>query len=169
MNRNSERNRPTPAAPGSSAPGQSSGSSMLASSVIGVPSRVMAGVFFSLSSFLRAFSSAAWRARYCSSTSGLGLAITTPASPSMMTQSSCSISCEACDMPTAAGMSRLRATIAVCEFWPPTSVTKPMKRAVAELQHVGRRNVMRDDDHLRLVFVGRQRAPAPAARSPSAP
>ena len=28
-------------------------------------------------------------------------------------------------MPTAAGMSRLRATIAVCEFWPPTSVTKP--------------------------------------------
>jgi len=29
-------------------------------------------------------------------------------------------------MPTTAGISRLRATMAVCEFWPPTSVTKPM-------------------------------------------
>jgi hypothetical protein len=55
------------------------------------------------------------------------LAITTPASPSMISQSSCSTRVEAPDMPTTAGISSERATMAVCEFWPPTSVTKPMK------------------------------------------
>ena len=33
----------------------------------------------------------------------------------------------------------LRATIAVCEVWPPTSVTKPANTLLLELQHVGRR------------------------------
>ncbi|MNM43613.1 hypothetical protein D3C81_544940 [compost metagenome] len=127
MNRNSERNRPTPLAPDSRANGQSSGNSIFASRVMGVPHLVTAGVFFSLPSFLRARCMAVWRSRYCSSTRALGLAMTTPASPSMISQSSWSISIEACDMPTAAGISRLRATMAVCEFCPPTSVMKPMK------------------------------------------
>jgi len=51
--------------------------------------------------------------------------MTTPASPSMMTQSSCWISWLALRAPTTAGMSMLRATMAVCEVLPPTSVTKP--------------------------------------------
>ena len=50
-----------------------------------------------------------------------------PASPSMTTQSSWRISRLASRAPTTAGMSMLRATIAVCEVLPPTSVTKPRK------------------------------------------
>ena len=56
---------------------------------------------------------------------GEGSTITTPASPSMMTQSSWRISWLASRAPTTAGMSMLRATMAVCEVLPPTSVTKP--------------------------------------------
>ena len=53
--------------------------------------------------------------------------MTTPMSPSMMIQSSCRISWLALRAPTTAGMSKLRATMAVCEVLPPTSVTKPVK------------------------------------------
>jgi hypothetical protein len=56
---------------------------------------------------------------------GEGSMIITPASPSMMTQSSCRTSWLAVRAPTTAGTSMLRATIAVCEVRPPTSVTKP--------------------------------------------
>ncbi len=100
---------------------------MLANKVISVPSKVTARVFLILPSFLRARSRCACRSRYCLSITVAGSTITTPASPSMMIQSSCLITREALFIPTAAGMSRLRATIAVCEFWPPRSVTKPAK------------------------------------------
>ena len=50
----------------------------------------------------------------------------TPASPSITTQSSCRIRRLASRAPTTAGMSMLRATIAVCDVRPPTSVTKPL-------------------------------------------
>ena len=56
---------------------------------------------------------------------GEGSTTTTPASPSMMTQSSCWMSWLALRAPTTAGMSMLRATMAVCEVLPPTSVMKP--------------------------------------------
>ncbi|MPM60807.1 hypothetical protein SDC9_107661 [bioreactor metagenome] len=49
----------------------------------------------------------------------------TPASPSITTQSSWRTSWLALRAPTTAGMSMLRATMAVCDVLPPTSVTKP--------------------------------------------
>ena len=125
MKRNSLRNRPTPTAPALSAPTASSGCSMLASSSIFWPSSVTAGVFFRRES--RSRSTSPWRCLkpYSASRMGDGSTTTTPASPSMMTQSSCSISWLAERAPTTAGMSMLRATMAVWLVLPPTSVTKP--------------------------------------------
>ena len=50
-----------------------------------------------------------------------------PRSPSMMSQSSCLINSLALLTPTAAGISKLLATIAVWEVLPPKSVTNPPK------------------------------------------
>ncbi|MNY13750.1 hypothetical protein D3C86_1469010 [compost metagenome] len=125
MNRNSERNSPTPTAPAASAAVASSASSILASSSISSPSSVTEGVW--RSRCRRFFSSARslWRWRYSSRMIADGSTMTSPASPSMMIQSSWRISSLALFTPTAAGMSRLRATMAVCEVRPPRSVTKP--------------------------------------------
>ncbi|MNN10849.1 hypothetical protein D3C81_1237840 [compost metagenome] len=125
MNRNSERNRPTPTAPADSAAPASSAISILASSSISSPSSVTAGVW--RSRCRRFFSSARslCRWRYSSRMMAVGSTITSPASPSMMIQSSWRISSLALCTPTAAGISRLRATMAVCEVRPPRSVTKP--------------------------------------------
>ena len=49
-------------------------------------------------------------------------------------------------VPTTAGMLRLRATIAVCDVTPPRSVRKRAKWWLLELDHVGRREVVRDED-----------------------
>ena len=127
MNRNSLRNRPTPTAPAFTAAGASSGNSMLASSSTFWPSSVTAGVWRRRDS--RPRSSSPWRCLkpYSARMMGDGSTIITPASPSMMTQSSWRTSWLALRAPTTAGMSMLRATMAVCEFLPPTSVTKPAK------------------------------------------
>ena len=92
------------------------------------PSSVTAGVC--LSRFRRWRSSSPWRCLkpYSARMMGDGSTMSTPASPSMMTQSSCLISWLALRAPTTAGMSRLRATMAVCEVLPPTSVAKPVNR-----------------------------------------
>ncbi len=58
-------------------------------------------------------------------TMGEGSTMTTPASPSMMTQSSWRTSWLTPRAPTTAGMSMLRATMAVWLVLPPTPVTKP--------------------------------------------
>jgi len=128
MNKNSLRNSPTPTAPTLTAPSVSSGISMLASSSMRWPSSVSAGVC--LSRFRRSRSNSPWRCLkpYSARMMGDGSTINTPASPSMMTQSSCLISWLALRAPTTAGMSMLRATIAVCEVLPPTSVAKPANR-----------------------------------------
>ena len=124
---NSVRNSPTPSAPASSTSGMSCGSSMLAKSSIGVPSTVAAGVDFRrLRRFLSALSSA-WRSRYSASTSGSGLTISRPWVPSTISISPSAIVSRAWCRPTIAGMPSERATIAVCEVTPPTSVTKPPK------------------------------------------
>ncbi len=98
---------------------------MLASNSIFWPSRVTAGVF--LSRDRRSRSISPWRRLnpYSASTIGEGSTTTTPASPSITTQSSCRIRWLAERAPTTAGMSRLRATMAVWLVLPPTSVTKP--------------------------------------------
>ena len=125
MNKNSLRNRPTPTAPTANAAGESSGISMLASSSTFWPSKVMAGVWRKRDK--RSRSTCAWRCLkpYSARMMGEGSTIITPASPSMMTQSSCLTRWLALRAPTTAGISRLRATMAVCEVLPPTSVTKP--------------------------------------------
>ena len=127
MNRNSLRNRPTPTAPEASAAWVSCGSSMFASSSTFWPSSVTEGVLSMRSRRVFSSSSWRWRKRYSSSTIGEGLTSITPASPSMMIQSSCCTSRLAPRAPTIAGMPMLRATMAVCEVLPPTSVTKPLK------------------------------------------
>ncbi len=125
MNMNSLRNRPTPTAPASTAAAASSGNSMLASSSIFSPSSVTAGVCRSRAR--RPRSSSPWRCLkpYSARMMGEGSTIITPSSPSMITQSSWRTSWLAPRAPTTAGMSMLRATMAVCELRPPTSVTKP--------------------------------------------
>ncbi len=125
MNRNSLRNSPTPTAPASTAPGASSGSSMLASSSTFWPSSVTAGVCFSRARRPRSSSACRCLKPYSARMMGDGSTIITPSSPSMITQSSWRTSWLALRAPTTAGMSMLRATMAVCEVRPPTSVTKP--------------------------------------------
>ena len=112
-------------APALSALAQSDGSSMLASSSIFSPSIVMAGVLRNRLSRSRSTSVCRCLKPYSARMMGDGSAMTTPASPSMMSQSSCSMIWLAARAPTTAGMSMLRATIAVCDVLPPTSVTKP--------------------------------------------
>ena len=116
-----------PQAPASSAAAASPGCSMLASSSTASPSSVTAGRWRSRASPARLASRSRLMARYSSITDGGGSTITVPASPSMTSQSSWRISRLASRAPTTAGMSMLRATIAVCEVLPPTSVTKPRK------------------------------------------
>src|SRR5665647_2630858 len=72
-------------------------------------------------------SSSPWRCLkpYSANTMGEGSTTITPASPSMMTQSSWRTNWLDKRAPTTAGISRLRATMAVCEVLPPKSVTKP--------------------------------------------
>ena len=125
MNRNSLRNRPTPTAPAFTALSVSSGISMLASRSTRCPSSVTAGLWRSRES--RPRSRSPWRCLkpYSARMMAEGSTIITPASPSMMTQSSWRTSWLALRAPTTAGMSMLRATMAVCEVRPPTSVTKP--------------------------------------------
>ena len=126
MNKNSLRNNPTPTAPMAMACAVSSGNSMFAIKLIFCPSMVTAGVFFNRAR--RSRSSCAWRCLklYSSKMMGEGPTMMTPESPSMMTQSSCLTKWLALRVPTTAGMSKLRATMAVCEVLPPTSVTKPV-------------------------------------------
>ena len=98
---------------------------MLASRSTRCPSRVTASLCRNRQS--RSRSTSLWRCLkpYSARMIGEGSTITTPASPSMMTQSSWRTSWLARRAPTTAGMSMLRAMIAVCEVRPPTSVTKP--------------------------------------------
>ena len=104
----------------------SSGNSILASKCMCLPSSVTAGVC--LNRARRSRSNSAWRClkAYSARMMGDGPTMMTPASPSMMTQSSWRTNWLALRAPTTAGMSRLRATMAVCEVLPPTSVTKPV-------------------------------------------
>ena len=124
---NSVRNRPTPSAPASSTSGMSCGSSMLANSSIGVPSTVVAGVDLRRRRRLRSALSSACSARYSASTIGSGSTISRPRVPSTISVSPSLIIWRAWCRPTIAGMPSERATIAVCEVTPPTSVTKPPK------------------------------------------
>jgi hypothetical protein len=98
---------------------------MLAKSSTGVPSSVAAGVDLSRFSFCRSIPSCDCLRRYSASTSGSGLTIRTPAWPSTISSSPSEIVWKAWCRPTIAGMPSERATIAVCEVTPPTSVTKP--------------------------------------------
>ena len=68
----------------------------------------------------------------------------------MTTQSSWRISRLASRAPTTAGMSMLRATIAVCEVLPADVGDEAEEDAALELQHVGRRDVV-GDEHQRIV------------------
>ena len=92
MNKNSLRNSPTPSAPASTAAAASAGCSILASSSITTPSRVMAGVWRKRAKRLRSKATWRWRKRYSSIIAGDGSTSTTPASPSTMSQSSWRIS-----------------------------------------------------------------------------
>ena len=125
MNKNSLRNKPTPRAPALSAAWASSGISIFASSCTFSPSMVTAGVCSRRCR--RPRSSSPWRCLkpYSARMMGDGSTMTTPASPSMMTQSSWRTSWLQVRAPTTAGMSMLRATMAVCDVLPPTSVIKP--------------------------------------------
>ena len=97
----------------------------MASNSIFCPSSVTAGVCSRRDK--RPRSSSPWRCLkpYSARMMGEGSTTTTPASPSMMTQSSWRTNWLLKRAPTTAGMSRLRATMAVCEVLPPTSVIKP--------------------------------------------
>ena len=126
MNRNSLRNRPTPTAPASSAAPASPGSSMLASNSTACRRASPPAC---------AAADAAARARARSAAGGSG---TPRARSATDRRSRCRrrrrsrpsrpgrIRRLASRAPTTAGMSMLRATIAVCEVLPPTSVTKPV-------------------------------------------
>ena len=125
MNKNSLRNKPTPTAPALTATNASSGCSIFANNSTFSPSRVTADVLSKRDNLPR--SSSPWRCLklYSAKIIGLGSTMTTPASPSMITQSSCRIKVLAARAPTTAGIFILRATMAVCEVLPPTSVTNP--------------------------------------------
>ena len=116
-----------------------------------VPSSVAAGVWLQALAAARArVAPGAGAAGTRPARSASGSTITTPASPSTITSSSSRISwLRAGAAPTTAGMFRLRATIAVCEVTPPTSVTKPANVVLLELEHVGGRQVVRDQ-HQRI-------------------
>ena len=127
MNKNSLRKSPTPTAPTNKAALASSGISMFASNSIFWPSKVTDGVWRSRVRRSRSKSPCRCLKPYSARMMEEGSTMTTPASPSMMIQSSCRISWLALRAPTTAGMSKLLATMAVCEVLPPTSVTKPVK------------------------------------------
>ena len=126
MNKNSLLKSPTPTAPANTAASASSGISMLASSSIFWPSKVTAGVCLSLERRSRSKSPCLCLKPYSAKIMGEGSTMTTPMSPSMMIQSSWRMSWLALLAPTTAGMSKLRATMAVCDVLPPTSVTNPV-------------------------------------------
>ncbi len=123
MKRNSLLKRPMPVAPLAFTVSTSEGSSMLAKSCTGVPSRVAAGALFRRFSLSR--SSRAWFClrRYSASTWRSGFTITTPWVPSTMMSSSSRIIVREWCSATMAGMFIERAMIAVCEVAPPRSVT----------------------------------------------
>ena len=105
----------------------SCGSSMLAKSSIGMPSKEAAGVFFRRLSFFLSSLCCDWRSWYSASTIASGSTISTPWRPSTISRSFSRIMWRAWRRPTIAGMLRLRARIAVCEVTPPMSVTNPPK------------------------------------------
>ena len=92
-----------------------------------MPSAVVARVFFRRFKRARSALSSAWRSRYSESTSESGLTTSSPRSPSTIRSSPSLMVWNAWCRPTIAGMASERATIAVCEVTPPTSVTKPPK------------------------------------------
>ena len=92
--------------------------------------------------------------------------MTTLLVPSTISSSLSRISCRALCVATTAGTSRLRATIAVCEVTPPTSVRNAAVAVLLELDHVGRREVVRDQDRVLLGDRrGRRRPACPGAAS----
>ena len=86
------------------------------------PSSVSAGLVRRRLSFCRASSSSLCFSRYSASTARSGLMMTTPSAPSTISISLSRISARALCVATTAGTLRLRATIAVCDVTPPTSV-----------------------------------------------
>ena len=87
-----------------------------------MPSIVSAFLLRRRFSFCRSRSCSVCFRRYSESTARSGLMITTPASPSTMSISLSRMSIRALCVATTAGTLRLRATIAVCDVTPPTSV-----------------------------------------------
>ncbi len=95
---------------------------MLAKSSTRTPSMVSAGLVRSRLSFCRESSISVCFSRYSASTARSGLMITTPESPSTIRSSLSRMSARALCVATTAGTLRLRATMAVCDVTPPTSV-----------------------------------------------
>ena len=115
-------------APNSMARIASSGSSVLANNLIGTPSSVTVRENFKACNAWLFSIAFACRARYSIKRLSSGATTTCPRSPSIMSQSPWRIISLACRTPKTAGISRLRATIEVCEVLPPRSVTNPRKR-----------------------------------------
>ena len=127
INKNSERNKPTPIAPKSTAWVASSGSSILAKSSMATWSIVVVREYLSSSNLRVAFIAFSCKRRYSESNCSSGATMTTPCSPSITSQSPWRIISLAWRTPTTAGISMLRATMAVWEVLPPKSVTNPVK------------------------------------------
>ena len=125
MNRNSERNRPTPSPPSSATRTASSGVPMLPSIMTRRPSEVAPSLSLYCASMARCAASAFWRSAKSASVCSSGCATTSPAAPSISSRSPSAISSAFSPAPTIAGMPIERAMIAEWLVRPPIFVIKP--------------------------------------------
>ena len=125
MNRNSERNRPTPSPPSSMTRTASPGVPMLPSMMMRRPSLVSPGRSRNAASIARRSSSFAFFSANFTSVSSSGCAISSPAAPSISSSMPSSIGSSFSPAPTTAGMPIERAMMAEWLVRPPIFVIKP--------------------------------------------